>query len=512
MMANCCMTVPQAEISALKEALCTQQKLLQKLYNELEAEREASATAASEALSVILRLQGEKAAVKMEAEQYKRLAEERMCHAEESFALIEDMITEKEMEVAELDYQVQTYRYQLMSMGFNVPAAEDMSFPDNLFHRNEALAGESSLHMKCKKAMLELQSSTSADLEFMSKPLEDETLGQEIHDFTPDLEKKVEGSTHEGMFSYAEQIKDLELRIKEMTGVNITGFMSESPTPALSKFPSAANLASLSNSQQETKLPSQLSIGSSFDPNKLGVVDEISEFKHPENLLENSKAVHSPRPPRVHDVFEVPQIDQESTIIESPIKDRQKEASQANEILEIQEQSTQREIPHIDKESNNDRKKEVCESSEILERQDLAHPESVKQITKDEPDWLKKLLQSTHHEKNLCKPSDIAAMDHGIAQPVTSVAVAFVQPRTSVDVSESNLNKLNGSPEISEVEGRAPSSEREAEMKLLIEIREKLNKLQDEIVLQKINKCSTIEEPSLQPLAEVLIITILSIS
>ena len=58
-----------SEIKALKEALCAQQQLLQKLYNELDVEREASSTAASEALSMILRLQGEKAAVKMEANQ-----------------------------------------------------------------------------------------------------------------------------------------------------------------------------------------------------------------------------------------------------------------------------------------------------------------------------------------------------------------------------------------------------------------------------------------------------------
>ncbi|EPS74031.1 hypothetical protein M569_00731, partial [Genlisea aurea] len=105
------------EIRSLKETLCAQQKLLQKLYNELDAEREASATAASEALSVILRLQGEKAAVKMEAEQYKRLAEEKICHAEESFAIIEDIITQKEMEVADLEYQLEGYKYRLSALG-----------------------------------------------------------------------------------------------------------------------------------------------------------------------------------------------------------------------------------------------------------------------------------------------------------------------------------------------------------------------------------------------------------
>ncbi|XP_057767790.1 uncharacterized protein LOC130988053 [Salvia miltiorrhiza] len=530
MMANSCTVMSQSEITSLKDALCAQQKLLQKLYNELEAEREASATAASEALSVILRLQGEKAAVKMEAEQYKRLAEERMCHAEESFALIEDMITEKEMEVAELDYQVQTYKYQLMSMGFDVPSSDDIAIPENLFHRNECLAGETSLHSKCKKALFELESSTSADLDFSSKPVEEEQLGHETNEFASfvsDSEKlKFDTSAHDqGMSSYAEQIKDLEVRIKEMTGADVTGFMSEAPTPAISKRSSAANLPSLPNLAtllNETRIPSQLSTGTSYEPNKLGVVDDIGQIKHPGNPSETTKAVHSPRPPTIHDVFEVPQVEQEPTSCESSSEDRQKEASEDNELLEIQVeahpesvkqitkdepdwmkklvQSTDDEVRQVDQESTGkDGQEEVCEASEILESQDVTHPESVKKLAKNEPDWLKKLLESAHHEKNLCKPSDVAAIDRGIVQPTTSVAVAFV--------SESNLDKPEMSQEIIEGErpAQAQSSERDEELKLLKKIWEKLNLLQNEIVLQKVKKSIAEDEPSLQPLAEMMV-------
>ena len=56
---------PETDITALTEALKSQQHLLQKLYADLDQEREASSTAADEALSMILRLQGEKSAVKM---------------------------------------------------------------------------------------------------------------------------------------------------------------------------------------------------------------------------------------------------------------------------------------------------------------------------------------------------------------------------------------------------------------------------------------------------------------
>ncbi|XP_018476101.1 probable myosin-binding protein 6 [Raphanus sativus] len=106
------------------ETMRAQQKLLQKITRELDAEREASSTAASEALSMILRLQGEKAALEMEASQYKRLAEEKMCHAETSLTLFEDLIYRKEMEMASLEFQVQAYRCKLLSLGCSDQAEE----------------------------------------------------------------------------------------------------------------------------------------------------------------------------------------------------------------------------------------------------------------------------------------------------------------------------------------------------------------------------------------------------
>ncbi|XP_047321548.1 myosin-binding protein 7-like [Impatiens glandulifera] len=125
--------------SDLRETLNSQQNLLQKLYKELDVERESSATAASEALSMILRLQGEKAAVKMEAVQYKRLAEEKMCHTEESLANFEDLIYQKEMEIVSLEYQLQAYRYKLISMGCSDLGVSETKFPEYLLQRNESV-------------------------------------------------------------------------------------------------------------------------------------------------------------------------------------------------------------------------------------------------------------------------------------------------------------------------------------------------------------------------------------
>ncbi|KAI9117575.1 hypothetical protein K1719_011741 [Acacia pycnantha] len=114
----------EVDIKSLKETLCTQQQLLQNLYAELDQEREASATAACEALDMILRLQGEKAAVKMEANHYKRMAEEKIGHAEATLEYLEELMNQKEMEMASLEFQVQAYKRMLVSLGCDLNAIE----------------------------------------------------------------------------------------------------------------------------------------------------------------------------------------------------------------------------------------------------------------------------------------------------------------------------------------------------------------------------------------------------
>ncbi|XP_020083139.1 myosin-binding protein 3 [Ananas comosus] len=110
----------EGEVGQLKEALCNQYMIMKKLYMDLEEERDASATAASEALSMILRLQREKAAEKMEASQYKRMAEEKICHAEESLTVLEEVMQQKELEISLLRNQLQLYKHKLSNIGVTV--------------------------------------------------------------------------------------------------------------------------------------------------------------------------------------------------------------------------------------------------------------------------------------------------------------------------------------------------------------------------------------------------------
>ncbi|KAJ3677174.1 hypothetical protein LUZ60_002898 [Juncus effusus] len=135
----------EMEVAKLKEALYDQYMMMTNLYMELEEEREASATAASEALAMILRLEREKAAEKMEACQYKRLTEEKIQHVEENVAELEEEMQEKEMEISFLRHQLQEYCQKLSLIGVNVlDVEEERETPhdqekSNIIRRNVSL-------------------------------------------------------------------------------------------------------------------------------------------------------------------------------------------------------------------------------------------------------------------------------------------------------------------------------------------------------------------------------------
>lgn len=112
------------ECVALREMVSMQQKTIQDLNAELEEERNSSSTAANEAMSMILRLQREKAEVQMEARQFKRFAEEKMTHDQEELLSLEDLLYKREQIIQSLTCEVQAYKHRLMSFGLSEDEAE----------------------------------------------------------------------------------------------------------------------------------------------------------------------------------------------------------------------------------------------------------------------------------------------------------------------------------------------------------------------------------------------------
>ncbi|GJN16105.1 hypothetical protein PR202_gb03059 [Eleusine coracana subsp. coracana] len=103
----------------LHKAIFAQYIMMKKLFMELEEEREASATAASAALSLIRKLQKEKDAERMEAWQYKRIAEEKMNHTDGALDVLNEVMEQKELEISYLRNQLKVYKHKLLDVGIN---------------------------------------------------------------------------------------------------------------------------------------------------------------------------------------------------------------------------------------------------------------------------------------------------------------------------------------------------------------------------------------------------------
>jgi len=93
----------EGEVAALREALRQEAQAVEELRAELEEERQAAASGANEALAMIVRLQAEKAAERMEADQFRRVAEERIQHDEDTLAFLKAVVFHQEMEISSLN-------------------------------------------------------------------------------------------------------------------------------------------------------------------------------------------------------------------------------------------------------------------------------------------------------------------------------------------------------------------------------------------------------------------------
>ncbi|GER45741.1 hypothetical protein STAS_22718 [Striga asiatica] len=126
------------ECQALRETVASQQQTIQELIVELEEERNASSSATSEAMSMILRLQREKAEVQMEARQFKRFAEEKMAHDQQETLALEDLLYKREQAFQSLTCEVEAYKHRMMSYGLTEDEADEWLDGDRT-HRNTGM-------------------------------------------------------------------------------------------------------------------------------------------------------------------------------------------------------------------------------------------------------------------------------------------------------------------------------------------------------------------------------------
>lgn len=126
------------ECQLLRETVSSQQQSIQDLYEELDEERNAASTAANEAMSMILRLQREKAELQMELRQFKRFADEKMEHDQQELLALEDLIYKREQTIQALTFEAQAYKHRMMSYGLSEGEAE-FDGEKNMLSRNPSM-------------------------------------------------------------------------------------------------------------------------------------------------------------------------------------------------------------------------------------------------------------------------------------------------------------------------------------------------------------------------------------
>ncbi|KAL1541442.1 myosin-binding protein 7-like [Salvia divinorum] len=186
------------ECMALRETVSSQQQTIQDLIIELDEERNASSSAANEAMSMILRLQREKAVVHMEARQFKRFAEEKMAHDQQETLALDDLLYKREQAIHSLTCEIQAYKHRMLSFGFTESEADgerdvgqNTSLTENLEGQYDFPAYDIYPPLKCN--INESQAYPDGD------------------DETADIEKYPFGETPRSRY----ELRDLEYRLNE---------------------------------------------------------------------------------------------------------------------------------------------------------------------------------------------------------------------------------------------------------------------------------------------------------
>ncbi|XP_010417159.1 PREDICTED: probable myosin-binding protein 5 [Camelina sativa] len=158
---SCSLDTRGLESTDLRIAFYEMKEDVERLEGELDTEREATASSVSEAMSMIRRLQGEKATLAMEASQYKRMVEERMSLAELSLELLEDLNYQKDVEIKNLECELHAYRCKLTSLGCNGLDEDYVRFCD----RSQTPSPESIMTFPVEKGVIEQSLDSRRDKE-----------------------------------------------------------------------------------------------------------------------------------------------------------------------------------------------------------------------------------------------------------------------------------------------------------------------------------------------------------
>ncbi|KAM7252747.1 hypothetical protein ACFE04_008256 [Oxalis oulophora] len=451
--------------SSLEEAICNQQQLLQKLYTELDSEREASASAASEALSMILRLQGEKAAMKLEASQYRRMTEERIYIVEEHLAAYEELILQKEMEIASLEHQIESYRYKLMSVSGRDIESNEERYSENLFFQKSGSFGDMDnanniRRLQSLPAMKLRDSENRFSREFEKTAFHKsgfiKTSEREFFYQNSDLELNLEKSASGDLKSRWELIRNILEEMKGITDAN-----------DVRKY---ENLNVKSDMRLQKSL-STLSTGSCYETPRCQPCPELDQINEFENRLPSQGSVN------IHDVFEVPRHRDELVTCEEVEKEKCK--------VVVQKQKKIRKlniVPEENLQSDSENDETECIKTMLL---------STENETTLELSTEKKFLSKLGDGKRVGNQSTIVG-------PATS---SVSRCEAEIQLLSQRMMRLEGEKTVTRNEiTQAPNNS--AELQMLKEIQEQLNSIRSEMKSWKSEKSKPADDWRLATLQE----------
>ncbi|MBA0645745.1 hypothetical protein Goklo_013802 [Gossypium klotzschianum] len=484
--------VHETDITVLKETLRSQQQLLQKLYAELDVEREAAATATNEALSMILRLQGEKAAMKMEASQYKRLAEEKISHAEESLAIFEELMYQKEMEISALEFQIEAYKYKLMSLGCDELDDFDKKFPENPFaERNGEKGAKSTMRRLSSLPSLfptdfyKMKSSSDGKKHAVPAAETSSSIGAgntELLVRDNGLDSRRSSPRSVDFNSFWEQIRTLDEKVKEISDCKEVG---------KNKLPKIKVKAVSQSTSPRAKLPPKCRIKTC----------EGSSEKATPNSANSSNTVHDVF--EVQCKFEAPESSERNKSCFNGEKNKGKSYVEEDNRLKKPDlfligSPVDDDSDWFSKDDFQSLKPGKKGYKLIDEMNPDPDPDYVSPVEYD-TEWIKMTnLQGTKHEKRSCNPSDETNDD--CKSSLLPLSTGITNYRSELRLLAQRVEQLEGRRNNTE---REISEGREDELNLLKQLREQLNSIQSEMRSWRPKKSSPSDEVHLLPLLEV---------
>ncbi|OMO63467.1 hypothetical protein COLO4_32417 [Corchorus olitorius] len=110
---ECCPEDEEFDVMALRKLVKIERERTKAACQELEKERVAAASAANEAMAMILRLQSEKSSIEIDANQYKRMAEQKQEYDQQVIESLQWIVMKHESERSLLESQLQMYKQKL---------------------------------------------------------------------------------------------------------------------------------------------------------------------------------------------------------------------------------------------------------------------------------------------------------------------------------------------------------------------------------------------------------------